>query len=47
MTSTRGAFSVALVDSLDVLGTRTTYRSLLATVRGRVERTTEEQRPVL
>jgi hypothetical protein len=44
---TRGAFSVALVDSLDVLGTRTTYRSLLATVRGRVERTTEEQRPVL
>ena len=45
--ATRGAFSVALVESLDVLGTRTTYRSLLATVRARVERTTEEQRPEL
>jgi len=44
---TRGAFSVALVESLDVLGTRTTYRSLLATVRARVERTTAEQRPEL
>ena len=45
--ATRGAFSVALVESLDVLGTRTTYRSLLATVRARVERTTEDQRPEL
>ena len=27
--TTRGAFSVALVDALDTLGTRTTYRSLL------------------
>ena len=44
---TRGAFSVALVESLDILGRRTTYRSLLATVRARVERTTEEQRPEL
>jgi hypothetical protein len=43
--ATRGAFSVALVESLDVLGSRTTYRSLLATVRARVERTTQEQRP--
>lgn len=43
----RGAFSIALLDSLDVLGTRTTYRSLLATIRARVERTTDEQRPEL
>jgi hypothetical protein len=44
---TRGAFSVALVDSLGALGTRTTYRTLLTTVRSRVERTAFEQRPVL
>ncbi|HEU4841932.1 MAG TPA: caspase family protein, partial [Ilumatobacteraceae bacterium] len=44
---TRGAFSVALVESLDVLGTRTTYRSLLASVRARVERTAADQRPQL
>ena len=44
---TRGAFSVALVDSLDTLGTRTTYRSLLDTVRARVDRTAEDQRPEL
>ena len=43
----RGAFSVALLDALDVLGSRTTYRSLLATVRSRVERTADEQRPEL
>jgi Caspase domain len=43
----RGAFSVALVDALGVLGMRTTYRSLLATVRSRVERTADEQRPEL
>jgi hypothetical protein len=43
----RGAFSVALVDALGVLGMRTTYRSLLATVRARVERTADEQRPEL
>lgn len=45
--TTRGAFSFALIESLDVLGTRTTYRSLLATVRSRVERAAEEQRPEL
>lgn len=45
--TTRGAFSVALMESLDVLGARTTYRSLLATVRARVERSAEEQRPEL
>ena len=44
---TRGAFSVALVDSLGALGRRTTYRTLLTTVRSRVERTAFEQRPVL
>ena len=44
---TRGAFSVALIESLDVLGTRTTYRSLLASVRARVERTAADQRPQL
>ncbi len=43
----RGAFSVALLDALDVLGSRTTYRSLLATVRSRVERTADAQRPEL
>ncbi len=43
----RGAFSVALLDALSVLGMRTTYRSLLATVRARVERTAEDQRPEL
>ncbi len=45
--ATRGAFSVALVDALDALGTRTTYRSLLTTVRARVERTAQDQRPEL
>ncbi|MET0459154.1 MAG: caspase family protein, partial [Ilumatobacteraceae bacterium] len=43
----RGAFSVALVESLDTLGTRTTYRSLLDTVRARVDRAVEDQRPEL
>jgi hypothetical protein len=43
----RGAFSVGLLEALDVLGMRTTYRSLLATVRARVERTADEQRPEL
>ncbi|CAN5824753.1 hypothetical protein BH20ACT4_BH20ACT4_04700 [soil metagenome] len=45
--ATRGAFSVALVDSLDALGARTTYRSLLNTVRSRVERAAVEQSPEL
>ncbi len=44
---TRGAFSVALVEALDVLGPRTTYRTLLTTVRSRVERSTYDQRPQL
>lgn len=44
---TRGAFSVALVETLDTLGPRTTYRTLLNTVRSRVERTAQEQRPEL
>ncbi len=44
---THGAFSLALVESLQVLGRRPSYRSLLATVRARVERSTEEQRPEL
>ncbi len=44
---TRGAFSVALLAALEVLGSRTTYRSLLATVRSKVERTAEQQRPEL
>jgi hypothetical protein len=44
---TRGAFSVALVEALGALGTRTTYRTLLTSVRSRVERTAFEQRPVL
>ncbi len=45
--STRGAFSLALLDALTALGARTTYRSLLDTVRARVERTTTDQRPEL
>jgi hypothetical protein len=44
---TRGAFSVALLEALDVLGTRTTYRTLLNTVRSRVARSVQEQRPEL
>lgn len=43
----RGAFSVALLDALAALGARTTYRSLLDTLRSRVERTTSSQRPEL
>ena len=41
----RGAFSVALLNALGVLGMRTTYRSLLATVRARVERTADRAAP--
>jgi hypothetical protein len=44
---TRGAFSVALLEALDALGPRTTYRTLLTTVRSRVERSAYEQRPQL
>jgi len=46
-TTTRGAFSTALLESLRVLGPRTSYRTLLNTVRARVERATRDQRPVL
>lgn len=45
--TTRGAFSVALGEALDVLGPRTTYRSLLATVGSRVVRTADDQHPEL
>ncbi len=38
---------MALVEALDTLGPRTTYRTLLNTVRSRVERTAQEQRPEL
>ena len=41
----RGAFSVAPRRPLDTLGSRTTYRSLLTTVRARVDRTADAQRP--
>ena len=43
----RGAFSVALIDALAALGPASTYRSVLAAVRGRIGRTTSEQDPVL
>ncbi len=43
----RGAFSVALLETLAAVGPTTTYRSLLAGVRSRVERVVDEQRPVL
>ena len=44
-TSTAAPSPSPSLESLDVLGSRTTYRSLLATVRSRVERTADEQRP--
>ena len=43
----RGAFSVALLETLATVGPTTTYRSLLAGVRSRVERVVDDQRPVL
>ena len=43
----RGAFSVALLDTLATVGPTTTYRSLLAGVRARVERIVDAQSPVL
>jgi hypothetical protein len=43
----RGAFSVAFLGALAALGPDTTYRTLLATVRSRVERAAAEQTPVL
>ncbi|MDQ3468921.1 MAG: caspase family protein [Actinomycetota bacterium] len=45
--TTRGAFSTALIESLELLGPRTTYRTLLNTVRSRVERAARDQRPEL
>ncbi|MET0145584.1 MAG: caspase family protein [Ilumatobacteraceae bacterium] len=44
---TRGVFSMALVESLQALVHQPTYRSLLAAVRARVERSTDQQRPEL
>jgi len=44
---TRGAFSVSLGEALDALGSRATYRSLLATVRSKVGRRADEQHPEL
>ncbi len=46
-TEIRGAFSVALLDTLAAIGPATTYRSLLAGVRARVERVVDAQSPVL
>ncbi len=43
----RGVFSVALLDTLAAVGPTTTYRSLLAGVRSRVERVVEAQSPTL
>jgi hypothetical protein len=43
----RGVFSVALLDTFAASGPTTTYRSLLAGVRSRVERVVGEQRPVI
>jgi hypothetical protein len=43
----RGVFSVALLDTLAASGPTTTYRSLLAGVRSRVEREVGEQRPAI
>ena len=46
-TEIRGAFSVALLDTLAAIGPATTYRSLLAGVWARVERVVDAQSPVL
>jgi len=46
-TETRGAFSLALLGALEAIGRRVTYRDLLAAVRSRVERTADNQTPVL
>jgi hypothetical protein len=43
----RGVFSVAFLETLAASGPTTTYRSLLAGVRARVEREVGEQSPVL
>ena len=43
----RGVFSVAFDEALAVLGPATTYRTLLNTVRSRVERAARDQRPLL
>ena len=45
--TTHGAFSSALLDTLQALGSRATYRTVLDTVRAKVERTTADQRPEL
>ena len=44
---THGAFSSALLETLQALGSRTTYRTVLDTARAKVERTTADQRPEL
>src|SRR4029079_267861 len=43
----RGVFSIAMLETLVSSGPVTTYRSLLAGVKARVEREVGEQRPVL
>jgi hypothetical protein len=43
----RGVFSLALLETLAASGPTTTYRSLLAGVRSRVEQVVSEQRPVI
>jgi hypothetical protein len=43
----RGAFSVALIEALAVLGPASTYRTVLAAIRGRIGRTTSDQDPTL
>ena len=45
--TTRGVFSLALQESLALLGPDATYRTLLATVRSRVERAARDQTPEL
>ena len=44
---THGAFSSALLETLQALGSRATYRTVLDNVRAKVERTTADQRPEL
>ena len=45
--TTRGVFSLALQESIGLLGPDATYRTLLATVKSRVERAARDQTPEL
>ena len=41
----RGAFTATMIDVLETVGNKADYRSVIAAVRSRLERTVERQRP--